>query len=150
MVAITLGTSARSNQQSGGFLVARTLVASKLSQLQAAGYSALNGPGLGQAGAKIVDGNPTSPTEQENAVGAASATFAFTQTNQLAQFFPAENGTSDARGRIFIAPYPPSKVTTPSGDTYPLIQATVEVQWRDSSGLPHTYSETTLIPRNRL
>lgn len=150
MVAVTLGTSARSNQQAGGFLMARTLVASKLSQLQSVGYENLNGPALGQGGARIVDGSPTSPTALENVNGAASGTFSFTETNQLATYFPNNNGSTDARGRIFLAPYAPARQTTASGDRYPLIRATIEVQWRDSNGVAHTYSETTLIPRNRL
>jgi type II secretory pathway pseudopilin PulG len=150
MVAIVLGTSARSNHQSGGFLVARTLVSSKLSQLQAAGYTALNGPGLGQSGAGIVDGTPTTPTPQDNAQGAISASFTFTQTNQITQYFPTAGGGAAPQGRIFIAPYLPAKRTTAGVDSYPLVRATVEVQWSDSNGLPHTYSETTLIPQGAL
>jgi prepilin-type N-terminal cleavage/methylation domain-containing protein len=150
LVVVTLQAALRSNQQTGGFLVARTLVSSKLSQLQAVGYGSLNGPALGQAGAKIVDGSPVSPTVAANASGTASATFEFTQTNQLATYFPG-SATSDApHGWLYIAPYTPSKRVENGMDTYLLIRATAQVQWRDSHGLLHSFSETTLIPRNAL
>lgn len=147
LVVATLWATQRSNAQASSFLVARGLVTSKLSQLQAAGYSALNGPALGQGGARIVDGNPTSPTEAENASGAASATFEFTATNQLTQYFPASSQSDAPKGWIYISPYTPSKITLTSGDTYALIRATVQVQWRDTRGLLRSFSETTLIPR---
>ena len=149
MVAITLSASARSNHQAGGFLVARTLVANKLSQVQAAGYTALNGPDLGQSGAGIVDGTPKTPTRLENAQGAASATFEFTQSNQLSQYFSGTS-TSAPRGSIYMAPYLPSKRTVGGNDTYPLVRVTAEVRWKDSTGLAHSHSETTLIPRSPL
>jgi type II secretory pathway pseudopilin PulG len=150
MLAITLRASARSNHQSGGFLVARTLVSSKLSQLQVAGYAALNGPGLGQSGARIVDGTPDSPTALENAQGAASATFEFTQTNKLGQYFPGESSPLPPRGLLYLAPYAPSKITTPAGDSYLLVRATALVEWHDSNGVFHTFSQTTLVPRGGL
>ena len=149
MVAITLSATARSNHQAGGFLVARSLVASKISQLQTAGYTALNGPGLGQKGACIVDGTPTSPTVIENAQGAARATFEFTQTNMLSQLFPATT-KAPPQGKIYLAPYTASKQTIGGKDSYPLVRASIQVQWQDTNGLSHTYSQTTLIPRNAL
>lgn len=150
MIVITLRATTRGNQQTGGFLVARTLVSSKLSQLQALGYTSINGPTLGQNGAKIVDGSPEAPTALANERGASSATFEFTQTNQLAQLFPGSVRDDAPRGLIYVAPYMPSKVTESGVDIYYLIRATVQVQWRDSNGLLHSFSETTLIPRNVL
>ncbi len=150
MVVVTLKTSLRVNQQTGGFLISRTLVSSKLSQLQALGYASLNGPALGQGGAKIVDGFPSSPTVTANANGAASATFEFTQTNQLAQSFPGSTASDAPRGFLYIAPYTPAKQVENGVSIYPLIRATAQVQWRDSHGLLHFFSETTLIPRNAL
>ena len=149
MVAITLSASARSNHQAGGFLVARTLVANKLSQVQAAGYTALNGPDLGQSGAGIVDGTPKTPTRFENAQGAVSAIFEFTHSNQLSQYFPGTSASAPC-GSIYMAPYLPSKRTVGGNDTYPLVRVTAEVRWKDSAGLAHSYSETTLIPRSPL
>lgn len=147
LVVTTLWATLRSNSQASSFVVARSLVTSKLSQLQAAGYPNINGPGLGQNGAKIVDGSPTSPSELDNSNGAASATFEFTSTNQLAQYFPKSSQSDAPKGLLYIAPYTPSKVTLVSGDAYPLIRATVQVQWRDSRGMFHSFSESTLIPR---
>lgn len=150
LVVVTLQATTRGNQQTGGFLVARTLVSSKLSQLQALGYGALNGPTLGQSNAKVVDGNPTTPSEIENAQGKASATFEFTKTNQLTTLFPGSSSEDAPRGWLYLSPYLPSKTTEAGVEIYSLVRATAVVQWRDSHGLLHSFSETTLVPRSSL
>lgn len=150
LVVVTLQATTRGNQQTGGFLVARTLVSSKLSQLQSLGYGALNGPTLGQSNAKVVDGDPTTPSETENAHGKASATFEFTKTNQLTALFPGSQSEDAPRGWLYLSPYLPSKTTEAGVEIYSLIRATAVVQWRDSHGLLHSFSETTLVPRSSL
>ena len=147
LVVASLQATMRSNAQAGGFLIARTLVASKISQLHAGGYASLNGPALGQNGARIIDGTPSTPSAADNVNGGASAAFEFTQTNQLTQYFPASARSDAPKGWVYLAPYTPSKVTSSTGDTYPLVRVTVQVQWRDTNGMFHCFSETTLIPR---
>ena len=154
LVAAVLPISLRNARYNADFSQATSLVQHKLNQLQDAGYANMTGPLLGSTGLSIVDGSPNTPAS--NGLGAASATFEFTERDHLWEFF---SGGMDAegnrvthgnipRGYLYIAPYSPSAYTNAVGQTeYGLIRATVTVQWWTSKGNLQSLSGTTLIPR---
>ncbi|WP_309721785.1 hypothetical protein [Armatimonas sp.] len=154
MVTAVVPISLRTVRTSSDFTQATSLVQHKVNQLQDAGYTNLTGPGLGQNGLEIVDGTPGTPAT--NTLGNATATFEFTDTDKLWQYFAGgmddtgarvTNATSP-RGYLYIAPYAPSSYTNAAGATeYGLIRATVTVQWWTSKGQIQSFSATTLIPR---
>lgn len=155
LVAAVLPISLRNSRYNSDFSQATTLLQHKINQLQDAGYANMTGPLLGSGGLAIIDGTPNTPST--NPLGAASATFEFTETDHLWEFF---NGGMDStgtrittgnipRGYLYIAPYSPSVYQNPvtCQDEYGLIRATVVVQWWTSKGNQQSLSATTLIPR---
>jgi hypothetical protein len=154
LVASVVPISLRTARYSSDFTHAASLVQHKINQLQDAGYTGITGPSLGQSALKIVDGTPSAPAT--NANGDQSATFEFTDTDKLWQYFSggmssAGNqvvGATSPRGYLYIAPYTPSASLNGAGATeYGLIRATVTVQWWTNKGKMQSFSGTTLIPR---
>lgn len=152
LLAATLPISARSNTLGADAVAAQALVSSKLAQLQQSGYGKLNGPSLGQNGDGLVDGTPANPTASENADGAQSMNFTFTQTDAVVDKVGANitQGASQPEGVVFIAPYAPSGVLIDGKTIYPLVRATVTVRWSDSRGQRHFASGATLIPKAKV
>jgi type II secretory pathway pseudopilin PulG len=154
MVAAVIPASLRNTRYSSDFSQAASLAQHKVNQLQDAGYMSMTGPILGQSGLKLVDGNPGNPAN--NTAGDQSATFEFTNTDRLWQYFnggmdEAGNQIVDANsphGYLYIAPYTPSVYNSAAGSAeYGLIRATVTIQWWTSKGNMQSFSTTTLIPR---
>lgn len=152
LVAAVVPVSLQNTRYSADFSQAASLVQHKINQFQDAGYFALNGPTLGQNGLKIVDGTPGSPAS--NLSGSESATFEFTDTDKLWQYF--NGGMDDAGGRIigsrsprgyiYISPFEPSQYDN-AAIKYGLVRVTITIQWWTGKGTPQSFSGTTLIPR---
>ena len=150
MVGTAVPLAIRGNQNNQAFMVATTACLHKLRQCQAAGFTAMTGPLLGQSGRQIVDGTPTTPAS--NSGGGQTGSFAFTDTDTLWKVMPSglnpdgtkNTGTFRPQGSLTIAPYTPSLI---SGTNYGLIQVTATVLWYDTRNLPHRISMHTMVPR---
>lgn len=154
LVAAVIPTSLRNTRYSADFSQAASLVQHKINQFQDAGYFAINGPTLGQNGLEIVDGTPGSPAN--NLHGSQSATFEFTDTDKLWQYFNGGmdssgnrvTGSHSPRGYIYISPYEPSQYDNASlGIKYGLVRVTITIQWWTGKGNMQSFSGTTLVPR---
>ena len=154
MCAAVIPAATRSSHYTADYSQAQSLVMHKINQVQEAGYTNMNGPGLGQSGQDVVDGTPTSPTASANAGGSQSASFEFTTTDNLWRYFPgganssgtASTASNRPRGFLSIAPYSPSSVS----GVYDFIQVTITVQWTDARGRTQNYGATTLVARNKV
>lgn len=157
MIGSTVPVALRADSNNRTFAAAAAICAHKLRQCQAAGFTAMTGPLLGQNGRAIVDGAPSAPTS--NSGGAATASFEFSDTEKLWQTFPSGSippgiksmGGQRPVGTLSLAPYAPSLISGSGASAiYGLIQVTATVTWYDARGLSHTFAMDTLVPREAM
>ncbi len=144
LVAATLPMATRSSRQSSDTVQASSLLLHKIDQLQGATYTRLNAPDLVNLG--IVDGAETLPATNLDGTGSGGA--AFTNADNLRAFFP--DYSAQPEGRVELAPYVPSQKVVASVATYPVIQATVTVTWKDVRRQTRSVSMRALLPKAKL
>lgn len=157
MIGSTVPVALRADSTNRTFATAASICAHKLRQCQAAGFTAMTGPLLGQSGRAIVDGNPTTPAT--NTGGASIASFEFSDTESLWQTFPSGATTAGVKstgsqrpvGTLSITPYAASLISgSGSSAIYGLIQVTASITWYDQRGVAHTFSMDTMVPREAM
>jgi competence protein ComGC len=159
----TLPTVAKMSTQSNIYTVVASIAQSKVTQLQESGYTKMNGVDLGEGGAKVIDADPSNPLPT-NANGKGTATFNFTQRDNLWKYLPGGmdanknpvlTGASAPYGTIKLEPvldtYYIEDDTVTTGGTVAtvsgMIKATVTISWK-SANLPRVnYTVVTYIPR---
>ncbi|MGC4046302.1 MAG: hypothetical protein QM758_21135 [Armatimonas sp.] len=143
LVAAVVPMSARSVRYGNDYTQAATLAMHKVNQLQEAGYENIN---RNLYTLNAVDGNGTLPTAANNTTGNQSGSSTFTTCDNLNTYFVG--GVSDPAGTISIAPFTPSASTVSGATVYSVIQATIQVTWRDVRGRQQTYVTRTFISEN--
>jgi type II secretory pathway pseudopilin PulG len=144
LIAATLPMATRSSRQSSDTVQASSLLLHKIDQLQGATYARLNATEL--VNLRIVDDAGTLPAA--NPEGTESGGAAFTNADNLRAFFP--DYAAQPEGRVELAPYLPSQKVVAGVPTYPVVQATVTMTWKDARSQTRSVSMRALLPKAKL
>lgn len=143
LVAAVVPMSARSVRYGNDYTQAATLAMHKVNQLQESGYTNIN---RNLNTLLVVDSNGTLPTAANNVNGDKTGAATFTDRDELDTYFVG--GVSEPSGTITITPFTPSAQVVNSVTSYTIIQATIEVKWRDTRGRQQNYVTRTFISEN--
>jgi prepilin-type N-terminal cleavage/methylation domain-containing protein len=154
MFVATIPIATRATKYGNNYGVASSLALHKINQLEALGYTQMDGPIL-QA-QNVIDAGWTGNTP--NTYGMETISAEFTEADKLWKFFPGGETTTGTRntgadapsGTIVLEPLAASVKTKSGIDIASLVRATITIRWKVGQNPTSKFTVTRFIPKTKI